>query len=129
MLFATAISRYASLLDGLTRNLIDDPVFCEILKADLETGRHSNPTNHPDYFTTAFFHRPDELAAEVREAGFSLESLVAVEGPVWLLPNLADRMNEPGKRGQLFALLRSAECDPSLIGVSAHFLAIGRKAS
>ena len=127
ILFAAAISRFASLLDGLSRNLIDDPVFCEILKTDLETGQHGNPTNHPDYFTTAFFHRPDELAAEIRAAGFTLESVVAVEGPAWLLANLEERLNEIEKRNQLLELLRSVESDPSLIGMSAHLLAVARK--
>jgi SAM-dependent methyltransferase len=127
ILFAAAISRFASLLDGLSRNLVDDPVFCEILKTDLDTGQHRNSTHHPDYFTTAFFHRPDELAAEVREAGFTLESLVAVEGPAWLLANLEERLNEIEKRNQLLELLQSVESDPSLIGMSAHLLAVARK--
>jgi ubiquinone/menaquinone biosynthesis C-methylase UbiE len=128
VLFAAAVSRFASLLDGLTRNLVDDPAFQQILTADLETGQHRNPTNHPDYFTTTFFHRPDELAEEVREAGFCVESLVGVEGPAWFLANLAERMSDSAKREQLFGLLRAVECEPSLMGLSAHFLAIGRKA-
>jgi len=127
ILFAAAISRFAPLLDGLCRNLVDDPVFQQILKSDLETGQHRNPTNHPDYFTTAFFHRPDELAAEIRAAGFSDESVIAVEGPAWLLPNLADRMHDPAKKEQIIELLRAVEGDPSLIGMSAHFLAVARK--
>jgi SAM-dependent methyltransferase len=127
VVFAAAISRYASLLDGLSRNLIDDPAFCEILKGDLETGQHRNPQRHPDYFTTAFFHHPDELAEELAEAGFVLESLLPVEGPAWLLPNLAKRMQDPAKRSQLLELLRAIEEEPSLVGVSAHLLAVGRK--
>jgi SAM-dependent methyltransferase len=125
-LFAAAISRFASLLDGLARNLIDDPGFYEILKEDLTTGQHRNPRNHPDYFTTAFFHHPDDLAEEVAEAGFLLESLLPVEGPAWLLPNLADRLRERSTRKQLLDLLRATEEEPSLIGVSAHFLAVAR---
>jgi ubiquinone/menaquinone biosynthesis C-methylase UbiE len=128
IVFAAAISRFASLLDGLTRNLVDDPAFCEILNTDLATGQHRNPGQHPDYFTTAFFHRPDEIADEIAEARFSLESVVAVEGAAWLSPNLADRMRDPGQRTQLLTLLRRVEQEPSLIGVSAHLLAIGRKA-
>jgi SAM-dependent methyltransferase len=127
LLFAVAISRFASLLDGLSRNLVDDPVFQQILQTDLQTGQHRNPTNHPDYFTTTFFHRPEELVDEIREAGFSMESVVTVEGPAWLLPNLAERMTDATKREQLFALLRAIENDPSLLGMSAHLLAIARK--
>jgi SAM-dependent methyltransferase len=127
ILFATGISRFAPLLDGLCRNLVDDPVFQRILKSDLETGQHRNPTNHPDYFTTAFFHRPDELADEIRDAGLSVESVIAVEGPAWLLPNLAERLHDPAKKAQMVELLRAVEVDPSLIGISAHFLAVARK--
>jgi SAM-dependent methyltransferase len=127
VVFAAAISRFASLFDGLARNLVDDPAFCEILKRDLATGQHRNPDHHPDYFTTAFFHHPDELAEEVAEAGFLLESLLPVEGPAWLLPNLADRMRDRAKQAQLLDLLRATEEEPSLIGASAHFLAIARK--
>jgi 2-polyprenyl-3-methyl-5-hydroxy-6-metoxy-1,4-benzoquinol methylase len=127
VLFAAAISRFASLLDGLTRNLVDDPAFQPILEADLKSGQHRNPTNRPDYFTTAFFHHPDELTAEVAEAGFRVEALIAVEGPAWILPNLAERMADAAKRRQLLDLLRKVETDPALLGMSAHLLAVARK--
>jgi ubiquinone/menaquinone biosynthesis C-methylase UbiE len=127
VVFAAAVSRYASHLDGLSRDYVDDPVFCGILAGDLATGRHENPANHPDYFTTAYFHRPDELSDEIREAGFSLEGLAGVEGPAWLLPNLAERLSNAAKRDQLLGLLRRVESEPALMGVSAHLLAVGRK--
>src|SRR6266850_2312690 len=56
-----AISRYASALDGLARKLTRDPRFLEIRNRDLIDGQHRNDTERGDYFTTAFFHRPDEL--------------------------------------------------------------------
>src|SRR5918994_4554119 len=68
-LFAAAISRYASALDGLARNLLDDSRFERIVQRDLRDGQHRNPTDRLDYFTTAFFHRPDELAQEIQAAG------------------------------------------------------------
>jgi SAM-dependent methyltransferase len=126
ILFAAAISRFASLLDGLSRNLVDDPAFQTILQADLVNGQHRNPVQRPDYFTTAFFHHPDELAEEVAEAGFVLDSLLPVEGPAWLLSNLNERLDDPAKRAQLLSLLRAVEEEPSLVGVSAHFLAVAR---
>ena len=125
--FAAAISRFASLLDGLARNLVDDADFRQILEADLQSGQHRNPTNRPDYFTTAFFHHPDELRAEVAEVGFRVEALFAVEGPAWLLPNLAERLAHSAKREQLLSLLRTVEAESSLIGTSAHLFAVGRK--
>jgi SAM-dependent methyltransferase len=128
ILFAAFISRFASLLDGLARNLVDDPVFGDILESDLETGQHRNPGEHPDYFTTAFFHKPQEAEQEIVEAGLAFDSLFAVEGPAWILPNLAERMSDPSRRAQLLELLRNAEREPSLIGMSAHLLGVARKA-
>ena len=75
------ITRFASLLDGLARDFIDDPQFLEILMNDLSTGQHRNPTGNPDYFTTAYFHRPEELEDEMAEAGFRDTVVLAVQGP------------------------------------------------
>jgi SAM-dependent methyltransferase len=126
VVFAATISRFASLLDGLARNLVDDPAFYEILAADLVSGQHRNPNNHPDYFTTAFFHRPDEIAEEIVEAGLTLDALLAVEGPAWLLPNLAERLRDSARGAQLLTLLRRVEGETSLMGASAHLLAVAR---
>jgi ubiquinone/menaquinone biosynthesis C-methylase UbiE len=52
-LFAVAISRFASLLDGLGRDLVADPQFVAILRQDLKDGQHRNPTSHPGYFGPA----------------------------------------------------------------------------
>jgi len=40
------ISRFASLLDGFFRGFIADPSLVDIVKADLESGRHENPARH-----------------------------------------------------------------------------------
>ena len=58
------MSRYASALDGLARKLTLDPAFVQIRDRDLVDGQHRNNSNHPDYFTTAYFHRPEDLQAE-----------------------------------------------------------------
>lgn len=92
---------------------------------DLRSGQHRNPTEH-DYFTTAFFHHPDELASEVRGAGFALLDLVGVEGPAWLLPDLARRWSEERGRAQVLAAARAVEREPTLLGVSAHLMAVAR---
>jgi SAM-dependent methyltransferase len=61
VLLAVAISRFASALDGIGRGLIGDPDFVRILRQDLKSGQHRNQTGNLDYFTTAYFHHPDEL--------------------------------------------------------------------
>jgi SAM-dependent methyltransferase len=118
-----AISRYASLLDGLAGHL-DDPAFREVVEADLATGVHRNPTGRPDWFTTAYFHRPDELADEVTESGLALEALLGIEGPGWLTAAEIDPQTIPD--AVLFAA-RALEAEPSVIGASAHLLAVCRR--
>jgi SAM-dependent methyltransferase len=129
LLFAAAISRWASALDGLNRDLLQDARFADIVERDLREGQHRNPTERLDYFTTAYFHRPDELGLEVASAGLSLQGVYAVEGPAWLLPDLAARLGDPRRRLELLRVTRQLESEPSLLGVSAHLLAVARAAA
>ncbi len=124
-LFAAAISRYASLLDGLWRRLVEDPVFQVILEGDLRDGQHRNPTAHPTYFTTAFFHRPEELRSELSDAGLQNVDVLAVEGVGWLLPALEAELADAKRKERLLGYLRQVEREPSLLGASAHLIAIG----
>ncbi|PYN91717.1 MAG: SAM-dependent methyltransferase [Candidatus Rokuibacteriota bacterium] len=126
LLFAAAVSRFASLLDGLCDELLADPAYVRIVERDLTDGQHRNPTSH-DYFTTAFFHRPDELVAEISEAGLAVEELAGIEGPGWILPDLARRWLDPEQRDRLLWAARVIEHETSLLGMSAHMLAIARK--
>lgn len=89
--FAAAISRFASLFDGLARGYLFDPRFRLIAERDVQDGQHRNPTNHPHWFTTSYFHHPDELRAEAVEQGLEVVELVGVEGLAGWLPHLSDR--------------------------------------
>jgi len=124
---AAAISRFASVLDGMARHLIDDPDFLAIVADDLAHGQHRNPKGVPDYFATAYFHRPEELGSELAEAGLEREEVVGLEGPSWLLPDIAERWADPARRRTLLDLLRRIEHEPALLGVSAHLAAVGRR--
>lgn len=68
LLFAVAISRFASLLN-IFHKRITDPAFIHIVEEDSKSGQHRNPTACVEYFTTSFFHHPDELEIEVTSAG------------------------------------------------------------
>jgi len=125
MLFAAAVSRYASLIDGLWRQLVEDPAFQAILQGDLRDGQHRNPTGHPMYFTTAFFHHPEELRAELSDAGLQNVDVLAVEGVGWMLPNLVAELADAKRKERLLGYLRRVEREPSLLGASAHLIAIG----
>jgi len=126
VVLAACISRFASLLDGLVYRT-DDPHFDEIVLRDLQDGQHRNPTGEPHYFTTAFFHHPDEFKAEIDDAGLQLESILPVEGPVWLLQDFAERWADQRLRQRLLDSIRWIENEPSLLGVSAHLIAVTHK--
>jgi len=127
LVFAAAISRFASVLDGLFHGYLDDPEFVRIVDRDLKDGQHRNPTNNPLYFTTSFFHRPDEFFQEIKESGLSLEKMLAVEGVGWLLQSFEEHWRHPDKQAQLLDVLRRLEEEPSFLGASAHLMAIARK--
>src|SRR5919206_466490 len=85
LLAAAAISRFASLLDGLYGGYLRDPRFWPIVERDLRDGQHRSPDADETFFTTAYFHRPEELREEVEESGFEVDAVVGVEGPGWLV--------------------------------------------
>jgi len=124
VLFAAAISRFASLIDGLSSGFFRDAEFRKIVAADLASGQHRNPVNHPAYFTTAYFHRSEDLAAEVRDAGFGNVQLLAVEGPAWSAALFREVWNDPPQRQSLMEFLLLIEREPSVCGASAHLMAV-----
>lgn len=127
LVFATAISRFASLFDSLRNGFFADPLFAPILERDLTDGQHRNPTGNPQYFTTAFFHRPGELARELISAGFHLESVAAIEGPGWLAHDFDDLWTDRALRARLLECIRKVEREPSVLGASPHIMAVGKK--
>jgi SAM-dependent methyltransferase len=123
VLLAVAISRFASALDGIARGFIRDPDFVRIVEQDLKTGQHRNETGNPDYFTTAFFHHPDQLKMELIEGGFPNPKLCAIEGPLWAVPESAAAEQQVG----FMATMRKLENEATLIGASAHIMGIASK--
>jgi len=121
-----AISRYASALDGLARKVLD-PAFLRIRDQDLSDGQHRNPTDTLNYFTTAYFHRPEDLRAELEEAGFSAVEVMGVEGVAWMFADFESRWADEALRQDILNVARAVEAEPSIVGVSAHLLGIGRK--
>jgi ubiquinone/menaquinone biosynthesis C-methylase UbiE len=128
VLFAAAISRYASALDGIARDLFADPAFTAIAQRDLEQGQHRNETGKWEYFTTAYFHRPEELRAEVVSADFTDPAVLGLEGPGWILSDFEARWADTRKREDLLRVARALEGEAPIVGLSAHLLAVGTKA-
>jgi ubiquinone/menaquinone biosynthesis C-methylase UbiE len=119
VIFAAAISRFTSTLEALRWDLLSQPDFKKRVDRALSQGQRQDPT--------AYTHLPEELCQEIAEVGFSLEALVAVEGPGWLVPNLDEQLADHSGRDNLLSLLRIIESESSLIGVSPHIMGIGRK--
>jgi hypothetical protein len=98
------------------------PDFEETVARELPHGRHDQPPHRE--FTTAYFHLSDDLAAEVRAAGFELTTLVGIEGPAAFLPDTDAWLDDPARRAVLLRALARIEAEPSLLGASPHLLAV-----
>jgi ubiquinone/menaquinone biosynthesis C-methylase UbiE len=126
-LLAAAISCFASSLDGMARDLFQDSAFARMAQGDLRDGQHRNTTSRPDYFTTAYFHRPANLRAELQSAGFERVGLLGIEGPGWILPDLDDRLANESRRDNLLRVARMLESEPEMLAASAHWMVVARK--
>ena len=127
VMVAAGISRFASLLDFFCKDRLGNSVSRDIVQKDLETGYHRNPTENLEFFTDAYLHRPKELGSEVVEAGFQHQATLAVQGPTWLFRSVEGYWANPEQRTTVLDFIRKVEAEPSILGVSAHILAIGTK--
>ncbi|MCI8922350.1 MAG: class I SAM-dependent methyltransferase [Acutalibacter sp.] len=130
LLFAAGISKYSSMtwalsVYGLKNDYIDDPVYREMLRKELLTGRHCKPAQY-SCLCDAYFHTPEGFQEELAEAGFSVNALYAVEGCAWLAPSLSEKWKNPACLENLLSLVRMTEQEPSLLGISPHFLAVAK---
>ena len=86
VVLAAVISRFASMLDGLRGGYLEDPAFAAVAASDVRDGRHRNPTGDPNFFTTAFFHRPEELTERSTRRANARDD--AASRACWFLPDL-----------------------------------------
>lgn len=128
VLLAAAISRFASTWDGVLRGPIADPAFEAMVVGALRDGVHRNPdvAGHPEWFTLAYFHRPEDLYAEMAAAGFAEVAVLAVEGPGFGVgPEVADA--DPQRWAATLRASERVEAEPSLLGASPHLMAVARR--
>jgi SAM-dependent methyltransferase len=117
------ISRFAALMDGYSDGYILDPEFVPVALGDIQGGVHV-PPSHGRYFTLAYMHRPEEIAPEIAAAGLRLRALVAVEGFFRSYQNLGTYTDDPQRFSLLLEHARLIEAEPSVMGASAHMLAV-----
>ncbi|MCY3766631.1 MAG: class I SAM-dependent methyltransferase [Gemmatimonadetes bacterium] len=125
--FVAYISRSASMLDGFTQRLYEDPEFLDIVRQDLETGVHRPNMDNTRYFTDAYFHHPDEIVQEAEEAHLQVVDLIAVEGIAWMWQNFDEMWADPRERAILLEMVDRTDRDRSLMGVSSHVLLVFKK--
>ena len=69
-LILATINRYAALHDTLARGIYFDPA--RRVRINRTSGDGHNRGPHPEQgFTTAYFHRPEDISAELVEAGLA----------------------------------------------------------
>jgi len=122
-----AINHTVSTLTGLLNGMIHDPQFYAMCQSELQTGIHNPPASWPGILPEAFFHKPDELLAEISEAGFSRLELFAVEGMIWLDSKYFESRSTPGKKAAMMHLLKTNEQNRELLAFSPHMMVCGWK--
>jgi ubiquinone/menaquinone biosynthesis C-methylase UbiE len=127
LVIAAVISRWAPLYEGMLRGAVDSPGFLPMLREDLTTGTRRGTQNIPYGFTTCYFHRPEEIRAEIADAGLTLVDLLPIEGMAEWVPDLADRLSDPYKRAVLLELIERSEGEPAVLGATSHLLAVAHK--
>jgi len=123
LLLAVAITSYASTIVGLIKGWVWDAAYMEMIREEIATGQHTCPENR-ELFVTSFFHHPDVLKSEIEEAGFRHEATLGVEGPGWMVPELAEAWNDEARREAILEIARIMEHDPVH---SPHMVAVARK--
>ena len=120
-LAAAVISRHAALLAYASRGELD-PGRRDMALGTLAHGQHDRQLG----FTTAFFHTPDEIVSELREAGFRDVHVRAIEGPMWAaVKTCTDPIRLDALIESAVISARAVEDDPALLAASAHLLATG----
>jgi ubiquinone/menaquinone biosynthesis C-methylase UbiE len=127
IIFSTFISRFAALTDGFLKNLALQPEFAVAMVSDTKTGRHSNPSGKAAYFTTAYFHHPDEIAPEIEAAGLRVEQILSIESFASCIPDIDIKIQNPEYQKILLPTISLVEEQKSLLGIGPHIMGIGRK--
>lgn len=122
VLFAIGISRWAVRLDAiLAQRYYATSMHLLGLLDEIEETGVMTPTQPGNF--CGYAHRPEELRAEVIDAGFDVLDLVGVEGMAFALHDLDERMRDPLDRRIVLETARALERVPELLGLSPHLLA------
>ena len=123
MLFAVGIARFASFMDAMHKGVVF-PKF-RVIEQDFMTGVHDKII---EGFTFAYLHHPSELKKEVQKSGFQrIVTIRAIEGPVWEKRVMDTLSADEECWKKVLALLEKIETEETIIGASAHIMAVAKK--
>jgi len=122
---AAVIGRFAPWLDALRWDLFTAETAPQMFDQVAATGELRPRDFGLAAFTTAYTHRPEQIAAEFEAAGLTGEPY-AVEGAAWLVDKLEELLDAEATRDRLLDGLRAFEREPSLLGASSHLLFAAR---
>lgn len=117
--FSTAL-KYTECYDW--RPVLDDEDAYRAIETTVRTGHYTG-----NEIGRVYFHRPEELRAEVAAAGFNDVDLRGVIGPAWIIRGLDENWHDPCKREAILRIVRLLEREESLMGFSTHFLSISTR--
>lgn len=125
LVVAATINRLAGVLDMARKNRFGDAASRASVTGAARTGALRPQTDVG--FTTAYFHRPEDVPGEFTDAGLPCAGQYSVEGALWLLGDVDARLDDPVRREDLLDAIRYGESEPSLLGASGHLLTVGRR--
>ena len=120
--FTSFISRFATLLDGYRKDIMDDEEYVNIVKQDLQNGQHRGSKDRQRYFTDAYFYLPEEMNEELKSLGFANVELFSIESFSWILDSLNNILKNNDQKHLLYDFIKSIEKEKSILGVSPHIL-------
>ncbi|WP_010135910.1 class I SAM-dependent methyltransferase [Ochrovirga pacifica] len=127
IVLAFAINHAASTVAGLMQGLLHKKPFFDMCKQELTTGIHTPPSEYPWLLAEAYYHKPSQLKKEFLSQNFQIESLVAVEGIIWLDKDYFTNMLDSKKNKTLTELLQITEANEELLAYSPHMLLVAKK--
>lgn len=126
-IFAVALSCLFFGFQMSSTNRLTDERSVGLVNDIFYLGTNNNPTLNDIYFRKAYFHHPYEFVDEMRLTKFQDLKLLSVEGIGGLNPDLSTILSDQKLLDGLLNLIIKMEDDSTLLGISRHIMAIGKK--
>lgn len=123
ILFAAAISRFASFMDAMHKQAV--AFKSKVIEQEFKTGVHEKIL---EGFSFAYLHHPHEFKEEIENHRFEDVTVRAIEGPVWDKQSIEALAQDENEWQKVLMFLEQIETEESILGASAHIMAVARKA-